>query len=572
MSANLAPNRIWQIEAERRVRAKFDQNHTDALVVAPPGAGKTRFSLQFAKSLKDGGLINYIWVVAPTDTIKDGWIKTAKELGINLAGQFGNDTLTRIDPCKKGYDGSVHTYAQIASETQLFRTLTSRHQSLLFGDEWHHSGDGKAWGEAMKIGFEPCKFRVFISGTPYRNGPESLPFVNYDQNGIAIADYTLSRTQALSQKIIRRYAFTMERGEMEWLEDGERNSAKFEDALKRPESRRRHQSSLIPTGQVIEQLFIKAHRKIMTDRQNGYPVAAAIAFAKDIPHANHLAQVCKRVTGCEPTVVHIQAQDSRKKIRDFAEGNDEWMISVKKVGEGVDIPRLTAAVYASHVTGSRAFVEQAIGRVSRVVKDYEWLEGAVFMPADPELVKIASEIEEEQVDVVGPDIEPGEPKPREPDAQTFVPLNAQSIGYFGVYSGDEFSSEELKQAATFQQTSTNPAYKFMSLQLVATLLKDDRINVDLEPIAERAEDETLDEKFERKRQHAAKLAKQVDSRLGLDWGTTNRRWVEKGRKRADEATLEDLDAKIEWMEQLLIDHSQQHLNPVNDDRDLEQAS
>ena len=143
---------------------------------------------------------------------------------------------------------------------------------------------------------------------------------------------------------------------------------------------------------------------------------------------------------------------------------------------------------------------------------------------------------------------------------------------FGVYSGDKFSAQELQDAAIFRKTSSNSTYKFMSLHMVAALLKDERIKVDLDPVASQPEGETLDEQFERKRHQAATLAKQVDSRLGLEWGTTNRRWVEKGGKKAAEATLEDLNAKLVWMEQLLVDHSQKYLHPVNDDRDLEQVS
>ena len=66
-------------------------------------------------------------------------------------------------------------------------------------------------------------------------------------------------------------------------------------------------------------------------------------------------------------------------------------------------------------------------------------------------------------------------------------------------------------------------------------------------------------KLDRKREQSATLAKQVDVRLGLDWGVTNKRWLEGGGVKAEAADFENLDEKILWMKELLIEHFQSHV-------------
>jgi hypothetical protein len=143
-----------------------------------------------------------------------------------------------------------------------------------------------------------------------------------------------------------------------------------------------------------------------------------------------------------------------------------------------------------------------------------------------------------------------------------LPLNAQSIGYFGLVSGDAFSLEELNRAEAFCNNSSNLAIKCMSIQSVAAFLKDPQIRVEIGQVSLEPDDETLDEKFDKKRKQSATLAKQVDSRLGLNWGAKNKRWLEVGGARAEAADFGNLDKKILWMKKLLIEHSQSHVrNP-----------
>ncbi len=56
--------------------------------------------------------------------------------------------------------------------------------------------------------------------------------------------------------------------------------------------------------------------------------------------------------------------DASARIARFAAGNDPWLVAVRMVSEGVDIPRLRVGVYATTTT-TELFFRQAVGRFVR---------------------------------------------------------------------------------------------------------------------------------------------------------------------------------------------------------------
>src|ERR1019366_7408615 len=51
--------------------------------------------------------------------------------------------------------------------------------------------------------------------------------------------------------------------------------------------------------------------------------------------------------GARPVVVLSDDPTASKKISAFAASNDKWMVAVRMVSEGVDVPRLAVGVYAT---------------------------------------------------------------------------------------------------------------------------------------------------------------------------------------------------------------------------------
>jgi hypothetical protein len=82
------------------------------------------------------------------------------------------------------------------------------------------------------------------------------------------------------------------------------------------------------------------------------------------------------------------------RIARFAESRDPWIVAVRMVSEGVDIPRLRLGVFATTTT-TELFFRQAVGRFvrhtgGRAAGERAWL----FIPDDPRLRTWAASIAE----------------------------------------------------------------------------------------------------------------------------------------------------------------------------------
>jgi hypothetical protein len=86
-----------------------------------------------------------------------------------------------------------------------------------------------------------------------------------------------------------------------------------------------------------------------------------------------------------------------RKISAFADSTARWMVAVRMVSEGVDVPRLAVGVYATSVS-TALFFAQAVGRFVRVRQRGET--ASVFVPSVPVLLGFAAELEAERDHVV----------------------------------------------------------------------------------------------------------------------------------------------------------------------------
>ena len=71
---------------------------------------------------------------------------------------------------------------------------------------------------------------------------------------------------------------------------------------------------------------------------------------------------------------------SSKKIEKFTHSEQRWMVAVRMVSEGVDVPRLAVGVWATTVS-TPLFFAQAVGRFVRARSRGET--ASVFLPSVP---------------------------------------------------------------------------------------------------------------------------------------------------------------------------------------------
>ena len=83
------------------------------------------------------------------------------------------------------------------------------------------------------------------------------------------------------------------------------------------------------------------------------------------------------------------------RIEHFAEGSQPWIVAVRMVSEGVDIPRLRVGVFATN-TSTELFFRQAVGRLVRWTRGMRHQKAFCFIPDDPRLRTYAAGLAEQR--------------------------------------------------------------------------------------------------------------------------------------------------------------------------------
>ena len=379
--------RAWQQHA---LDEYFRTEPRDFMAVATPGAGKTTFALKLAAELLERRVIAAITVVCPTEHLKRQWADAAARVGIRLDPEFKNaQGRTSSD-----YTGVAVTYAQVAAHPALHRGRTEARRTLVILDEVHHVGDALSWGDAVREAFDPAARRLALTGTPFRSDTNPIPFVSYIEGPDGVrrshSDYTYGYDAALDDGVVRPVIFLAYSGEMRWrTRAGDELAATLGEPLTQDQLAQAWRAALDPKGQWIRQVLAAADRRL-TEVRRGVPDAGGLVIATDHEAARAYARVLREVTGKGAVIVLSDDPDASDKIKRFATSEDRWMIAVRMVSEGVDIPRLCVGVYATS-TSTALFFAQAVGRFVRVRKRGEM--ASVFLPSVPTLMEYASEME-----------------------------------------------------------------------------------------------------------------------------------------------------------------------------------
>jgi superfamily II DNA/RNA helicase len=126
--------------------------------------------------------------------------------------------------------------------------------------------------------------------------------------------------------------------------------------------------------------------------------AGGLVIATDQTTARAYAKLLAEITGEKAVVVLSDDAGASGRIATFAAGEQRWMVAVRMVSEGVDIPRLAVGVYATSAS-TPLFFAQAIGRFVRARRPGET--ASVFLPSVGQLLELASDMEVERDHVLG---------------------------------------------------------------------------------------------------------------------------------------------------------------------------
>jgi len=436
--------RGWQKDAYHEY---FRLPRRDFLLVATPGAGKTTYALTVAAELLARREVAFLTIVTPTEHLKHQWAAAAARFGIAI------DSAYRNAQGRAGADfaGVAVTYAQVAAHPALHRQRTENRRTLVIFDEIHHAGDALSWGDAVKEAFDPARRRLGLTGTPFRSDANPIPFVTYlDEPGggrRSASDYVYGYGPALEDGVVRPVIFLAYSGEMSWrTRAGDEITATLGTPMTSGQIAQAWRTALDPAGEWVSRV-LEAADKRLTEVRRGMPDAGGLVIAGDHEDARAYAALLRGLTGKRPVVVLSDDKTASKKISAFAGSDDRWMVAVRMVSEGVDIPRLAVGVYATSVS-TALFFAQAVGRFVRARRRGET--ASVFLPSVPVLLSYAAELEAERDHVLRA---PGEEDelalaealrerdtPDAPLEPAFTALNASAHFDRVLYDGGEFGT------------------------------------------------------------------------------------------------------------------------------------
>ena len=377
--------RAWQAAFLARHAAATDR---DFLLVATPGAGKTLAACQAALAAGCEQLV----VVCPTTALRSQWADAADRVGLHLDPRWRNaDGAWRPD-----IDGVAVTYQQVASAPDLFAHHLARPTFVVL-DEIHHAGESATWGVALRAAFDDAVARLALSGTPFRSDARAIPFVTYDEERRCTPDFVYGYGDAVIDGACRPLAFRLLDATLRWRVDAQETIAAFADELDPRDDARRLRTAIDPATPLLPQMLRDADALLLKARAV-IADAAGLVLCDDRAHARATAALLRTITGEKPVVVVSDEQGAHARIDRFARGAGgapRWVVAVSMVSEGVDIPRLVVAVYAT-VRRTDLFFRQAVGRiVRRRSEDPDDLVATVFLPGDPTLKGCAERVEVE---------------------------------------------------------------------------------------------------------------------------------------------------------------------------------
>lgn len=424
--------RPWQ-------RAAYDlfrrSDGTDFLAVATPGAGKTMFALTCARAWLAESPRHLppdstphprpLVVVAPTSHLKVQWSLAAHQVGLEL-----DPAWTPATGLARDVHGLVTTYQQVATGDTARVLHTIGADGFVILDEIHHAGHERAWGDGIRAAFAGAGKRLSLSGTPFRSDTAAIPFVRYDttaEGEAAQSDYTYGYADALRDGgVARPVYFPRVDGQMEWsAPDGSVLSATFHDALSGEHASWRLRTALSLDGEWLPAVLAQANEQLRAIRSE-HPDAGGLVIAADREHAHGIARLLRDRLRTPAEVVVSDDPTASRRIAAFADSDKPWLVAVRMVSEGVDIPRLRVGVYATTTT-TELFFRQAVGRFVRWQSGRKRQKAYLFLPDDVRLRTHAFQIAEARRHVLRPP-DPQDDEPAIVDAEDAAPFDDPDDG------------------------------------------------------------------------------------------------------------------------------------------------
>ena len=152
-------------------------------------------------------------------------------------------------------------------------------------------------------------------------------------------------------------------------------------------------TALDPKGEWIPSVLAAADRRLTEVRRHVPDAGGLVIASNQTParaYAAHPARADRR--GPDGRALRRPGRE-RSASRSSRASDARWMVAVRMVSEGVDVPRLCVGVYATS-TSTPLFFAQAVGRFVRARRRGET--ASVFLPSVPVVLDHAARLEEQR--------------------------------------------------------------------------------------------------------------------------------------------------------------------------------
>ncbi|MGK7754936.1 MULTISPECIES: DEAD/DEAH box helicase family protein [unclassified Roseovarius] len=365
-------NRLYQIEAIKRVSERFTANHRKSLVVQATGTGKTRVAIALTELLIRAGWVKRVLFLCDRRELR----KQAKNaFGDFLASEPIRVVSGRIDSSAKERI-FIATYPAMK---KVFQSFDVGYFDLIIADESHRSiynvyGDIFTYFDSLQIGLTatPVDF-VTRSTFDLFQCEGQLPTANYDleeavRDGFLTPFEVFEHTTQFMREGISLDTLTAE--QIKELEDQGEDPSQYDFAADQIDN-------VIYNKDTNRAILRNLMENGMRDATGQTP-GKSIIFARNHQHAVLLRQLfdemypqyggrfCQVIDNYDPRAEQL--------IDDF-KGNDDGKndeltiaISVDMLDTGIDIPEILNLVFAKPVKSPVKFW-QMIGRGTRLCED-----------------------------------------------------------------------------------------------------------------------------------------------------------------------------------------------------------
>lgn len=374
----------WSITLRRcqreAIAAWLADTPENSLIEITPGGGKSLIVARLAHSLLESGTVGRVIVVVPTTFLRQQVTELLCSVGVHVADEYRPSM--GIFP--RHFDGLVTTYQQVAADAGMFAKLSLG--AFVALDEVHHAAAHASWGQAVEFAFQKARFRLALTGTPFRDDEARVSFVPY-RMGEAQPLYRYSYLDALRDGVVRPVEFKVFGAKVKWRSSSgvEREAETSTPCVSQDELSERLRA-LLWSDEWIAKVLCEAHSRLRDIRAGEQPNAAGLVGAIDMSHARHVAHVMARVFGQTPVLALSDDPKSARKIAAFRNSRDAWVVAVRQISEGVDIPRVRVPVHMTNIT-TRLFFAQFVPRGLRYQRDVPGEQLATaYLPEDPRLL------------------------------------------------------------------------------------------------------------------------------------------------------------------------------------------